>query len=269
MVAAEHGRPRRYEGRVAIVTGAASGIGRAIVEGLLAEGAFVVANDLNAEALESLADERLVTVAGDVSDPTTPSRLTEAALSLGQGRIHALFNNAGIGSSTPSLDLDPAEWRRVMDINVDAVFRLSVAVGRVMIDQGGGAILNTSSVAGTNGLPGRVAYVTSKHAVVGLTRALAVEWGVHGIRVNAICPGLTETGMSEWLRKEAPEYWAAREAVVPLRRAGAASEQAAVALFLCSDDASYISGLIAEVDGGTHALYAGYTVSRPSLKRKA
>jgi NAD(P)-dependent dehydrogenase (short-subunit alcohol dehydrogenase family) len=231
---------------------------------LLDEGCAVVANDLDGNRLAELGTaERLRTLSADVCAPDAPERLVDAALHLGNGRIDALFNNAGIGSATPSLQMQTAEWRRVMDVNVDAAFHLAAAVGRVMVDQGGGAILNTASVAGTHGLPHRAAYVVSKHAVVGMTRALAVEWGPHGVRVNAICPGLTESGMSDQLKRTRPEYWAAREAIVPLRRAGRADEQAALAAYLCSDDASYVSGLIAEVDGGTHALYAGYAVSRP------
>jgi len=260
-----HGRPR-YAGKVTVVTGAGSGIGLAITRGLLDEGAFVVANDVDERALASLADlspDRVATVGGDASAPDLPQRLVEVALAEGGGRLDALFNHAGVGSATPALELGEDEWRRVMAINVDATMRLAVAAGRVMVEQGGGAILNTASVAGTHGLPGRLAYVASKHAVVGMTRALAVEWGPYAVRVNAICPGLTATGMSERLKLQEPDYWAARERVVPLRRAGVPDEQAATALFLCSDDASYVSGMVAEVDGGAHALYSGYTVDRP------
>ncbi|MDF3310785.1 SDR family NAD(P)-dependent oxidoreductase [Rhodococcus sp. T2V] len=259
----QEGLRRRYRDKVAIVTGAGSGIGRAIVEGLVVEGAYVVANDISRDRIESLESERVTVIAADVSEASAAGRLTAEALTMRGGRIDALFNNAGIGSAGPAVDIGAEEWRRVMAINIDAAFQLAASVGRVMIRRGGGAILNTASVAGTMGLPGRVPYVVSKHAVVGLTRALAVEWGVHGVRVNALCPGLTETAMSERLRREAPDYWAKREAVVPLRRAGTSAEQAAAALFLNSEEASYISGLIAEADGGAHALYSGYTVSRP------
>lgn len=254
----------RYRGKTAVVTGAASGIGRAIVQRLLSEGALVVANDVDSEALIALDDDRVVIVQGDVRDTGMADRLTAQAMSLGEGRIDALFNNAGIGSNGPTLDIDAAEWRRVMGVNVDAAVEVVTSVGQRMVEQGGGAILNTASVAGTHGLPSRAPYVVSKHAVVGLTRSLAVEWGRCGIRVNALCPGFTETGMSARLKEQAPEYWASREAVVPLRRAGIPREQAAVALFLNSDDASYVTGLVAEVDGGTHALYAGYAVERPA-----
>lgn len=257
----------RYADKVAIVTGAGAGIGHAITRRLLAEGAFVVANDRDATSLAALESEhidgRLVTAHGDVSDPALPQHLVDLALSRGTGRLDALFNHAGVGSATGALDLTEAEWSKVMSINVDSVFRLAQAAGRVMVAQGSGAILNTASIAGTHGLPGRLAYVASKHAVVGITRALAVEWGEHGIRVNALCPGLTETVMSQRLREDHPDYWAARESIVPLRRAGTPEEQAATALFLNSDDAAYVSGLIAEIDGGAHTLHSGYTVGRP------
>ncbi|PWJ02444.1 hypothetical protein DKG34_38510 [Streptomyces sp. NWU49] len=255
--------PKRYTGKVAVVTGAASGIGRAIVEGLLAEGAMVVANDVSAGPLTELQGDQVVTVAADVREPGAAQQLADAARGLGDGRIDVLFNNAGISRARPAAEVDDATWSHVMGVNNDAAFHVATAVGRVMIEQGHGAVLNTASVAGTHGLPGNVPYVVSKHAVVGLTRALAVEWGVHGIRVNALCPGLTATGMNTRVRAVDSGYWEAREAVVPLRRAGTPEEQAAVALFLNSEEASYVSGLIAEVDGGTHALYAGYAVNRP------
>ncbi|MFB7560814.1 SDR family NAD(P)-dependent oxidoreductase [Streptomyces brevispora] len=255
--------PGRYTGRVAVVTGAASGIGRAVVDGLVAEGALVVANDVSAGPLGELASDRVVTVTADVREPHAAQQLVGAARDLADGRIDALFNNAGISRPGRAAEIDEETWSHVMGVNNDAAFHVVTAVGRVMIEQGHGAVLNTASVAGTHGLPGNVPYVVSKHAVVGLTRALAVEWGVHGIRVNALCPGLTASGMNTRLRAADSGYWEAREAVVPLRRAGTAEEQASVALFLNSPEASYVSGLIAEVDGGTHALYAGYAVNRP------
>lgn len=251
---------RRYEGKVAIVTGAASGIGKAIAEQLSAEGAIVVANDLHPHALESVHGNQIHSVAADISDQATPDLLVAEALSVGTGRIDALFNNAGISVHGPAEDFDMADWRRVMDVNLDSAFLLSVAAGRIMIAQKGGAILNTASPAGIFGIPNSIAYVVSKHGLVGLTRGLAVEWGQYGVRVNAIAPGLTSTGMNTALRAEKPERWSGREANTPLRRGGEPSDQAAMALFLNSDEASYISGLIAPVDGGQHALFSGQAI---------
>lgn len=253
--------PRRYEGRTAVVSGAASGIGLAITQRLLREGATVCATDINDAALRDMQAENLVTVAGDISDPMTTDRVIELAQSLNGGAIHALFNNAGISSISPAEDFEFSNWRRVMDVNLDAAFRLAQAAGRLMIAQGSGAILNTASPAGIAGIPNSIAYVASKHAIVGLTRALAVEWGKYGVRVNAICPGLTETGMNATLREEHPERWAQRESINPLRRGATQDEQAATALFLNSDEASYTNGQIAVVDGGQDAMFSGYAVA--------
>lgn len=253
--------PQRYQGKIAVVSGAASGIGRAITDRLLAEGAIVCATDLNAEALDGMAQDRLFTIAGDISDPQTVEDLVELARDTGRGVIHALFNNAGMSSSSPAEDFAFENWRRVMDVNLDAAFRLAQGVGRVMISQGKGAILNTASPAGIAGIPNSIAYVASKHALVGVTRALAVEWAKYGVRVNAICPGLTESGLNEQLRRETPERWARREEINPMRRGGLQNEQAATALFLNSDEASYTNGQIAVVDGGQDALFSGYAVA--------
>jgi NAD(P)-dependent dehydrogenase (short-subunit alcohol dehydrogenase family) len=260
-----YSRPGRYVNKVAVVTGAGAGIGRAIAEGLIAEGAFVVANDVRADALVALEHDRMVTVAGDVSLPETADRLVAAALSLDTGRIDALFNNAGIALYKPAVELSPDEWRRVINVNVEGSVLVATVVGRTMIEQGGGAILNTASTAGTAALPDNAPYVVTKHAVVGLTRALAIEWGPYGIRVNALCPGMTETEMNTGTRDKFPDYWVAREQLIPLRRAGQATEQAATALHLNSDEASYVSGLVALADGGAHALYSSATVRRPEF----
>jgi NAD(P)-dependent dehydrogenase (short-subunit alcohol dehydrogenase family) len=203
----------------------------------------------------------LVTVAGDITDSGTVRSLVERAREIGGGEIHTLFNNAGVSVISPAESFELDDWRRVLDINLDATFRLAQAVGRIMIAQGYGTILNTASPAGIAGIQNSIAYVASKHAVVGLTRGLAVEWGPHGIRVNAICPGLTETGMNSAFREQYPERWDERKAINPLRRGATPEEQAATALFLNSDEASYTTGQIAVIDGGQDALYSGYAVA--------
>lgn len=252
---------KRYEGRVAVVTGAASGIGKAIAEQLSAEGAIVVANDLRPEGLAELQGANIHAVAADIADPSTAGQLVQAGKDVGAGRIDALFNNAGIAVIGAAETFAMEDWRRVMDVNLDAAFRVAIAVGQVMIEQRSGAILNTASPAGMFGIPNSIAYVVSKHGLVGLTRGLAVEWGQYGIRVNAICPGLTATGMNTQFRADRPERWSDRESRTPLRRGGEPSDQAATALFLNSDEAAYTTGQIAAVDGGQHALYSGYSVS--------
>ena len=257
----------RYAGKTVVVTAAASGIGLAIAERCLAEGAEVVANDLDPAALAKLEGPRVHTRAGDVADAELAADLVRMATSVGSGRIDGLFNNAGTTAVGPPEELPMSEWRRVLGVNLDAAFQLAQAVGRVMIAQGGGAILNTASAGGFLALSSRVAYVASKHGLVGMTRALAVDWGPHNVRVNALCPGLTATPMNAKRRvADGGSWFAAREAITPLRRAATAQDQAAYALFLNSDDAAFISGEVAVADGGQHALYAGHVVDYGGLR---
>jgi NAD(P)-dependent dehydrogenase (short-subunit alcohol dehydrogenase family) len=257
----------RYADKTVIVTGAASGIGLAITERCLAEGAVVVANDRDESKLAKLAGPRVHARAGDVADPDLAEDLVHLATSVGTGRIDGLFNNAGATAVGPPEDLPMAEWRRVIGVNLDAAFQLAQAVGRVMIAQGGGAILNIASAGGIVALSNRVAYVASKHGLIGMTRALAVDWGPHNVRVNALCPGLTATAMNAQRRVADDGAWfAAREAITPLRRASRPEDQAAYALFLNSDDAAFISGDVAVADGGQHALYSGHVIDYGGLR---
>lgn len=249
----------RYLGKVSIVTGAGSGIGRAIVERIVAEGGLVVANDLREENLGSVDGlERVVTVVGDIGDPTTSDQLVTSALDVGGGRIDAVFNNAGVVTYQPAVTYSMDDWDLNLRINLTAYFLLSRRAAEVMIPQRSGAILNVSSGAGIHGVPDNVAYVAAKHATVGVTRALAVEWGRYNIRVNALCPGFTESALLAESKRQAPERFLERAQRTPLLRSAQPEEQAAMAVFLNSDESTYTTGLIAVVDGGVHALSAGY-----------
>ncbi|GAA2862013.1 SDR family oxidoreductase [Pseudonocardia halophobica] len=248
----------RFRGKVAIVTGASAGIGRAVALALAAEGARVVVNALDPVGLEKLGTEAdLVAVVGDTAEEDTADRLVAAALDTG-GRVDLLVNNAGVHRSVPTAEFSSAEWRRVIDINLNGYFYLARAAGAVMIRQRAGVILNVASTAGVAAALNSAAYVASKHGVVGLTKALAVDWARYGIRVNALGPGLTTTGMVQAFAESAPDLYAARERRVPLGRAASPEEQAATALFLLSDESAYTSGQILVVDGGGAALYSGY-----------
>lgn len=252
----------RFEGKTAIVTGAGAGIGRATVVRLVQEGATVVANDIRPERLQQFdGAERVLAVAADTSDPATAELLVAAALEAG-GALDVLVNNAGVFLSKPAEEYADDEWRHAMAVNLDGYFYLARAAGRQMIASGGGSIVNVASPAGMNGIPENVAYVASKHGVVGLTRALAVEWARYGIRVNAVSPGFTETEMVKEFEQQNPGMLDGRKSRVLADRAGRVEEQAAMIAFIASDDASYVSGLIANVDHGSLALYSGYAVPR-------
>jgi NAD(P)-dependent dehydrogenase (short-subunit alcohol dehydrogenase family) len=252
-------RSMKLDGRVTIVTGAGSGIGRAVARRFSREGAQLVLNDINAGALESAVKEcpEALVVAGDVADPVTASTVTARALER-HGHIDVLVNNAGVSRACPAADLPIEDWRRILGVNLSGPFYMARAVGKQMISQRSGCVINVASMAGLHGIPENVAYVASKHGVVGLTKALVVEWSRYGIRVNCVCPGLTATPLVEALEDQAPLVFSERKKRIPFKRLATPEEQAAVILFLSSDEASYVSGLIANVDAGCHALYSGY-----------
>ena len=252
---------RRFEGRVAVVTGAGSGIGRAIAVALTAEGARVVASDVDGDALDSLAaqagDGAVLPVVADASDDATGPRLVSAAVDAG-GRLDAVVNNAGVHKILPAEEISPELWRQTIDVNLSGYFYLARAAVEPMIRQRSGSILNVASTAGVSAALSSAAYVASKHGVVGLTKALAVDWARYGIRVNAIGPGLTRTTIVDRYESEAPELFAQRKARIPLGREAQPSEQAATALFLLSDASAHTTGQTLVVDGGGQALYSGY-----------
>jgi NAD(P)-dependent dehydrogenase (short-subunit alcohol dehydrogenase family) len=242
----------RLDGKVAIITGASSGIGVAFAEGLADAGADVViaarrANRLaQTAALVEAAGRRCVTVAADIAEVADCQRIVQTAIDE-LGRVDVLVNNAGIGTAYPATREDPADFRRVIDVNLNGSYWMAQACGRVM--KPGSSIVNIGSVLGftTAGLP-QAAYSASKAAIIGLTRDLAQQWtGRKGIRVNALAPGFFPSEMTDAF----PDGYIDRMMWrVPAGRVGDAHELTAALLFLASDAASYITGVVLPVDGG-------------------
>ena len=250
--------------RVAVVTGGARGIGRASGEWFLRHGWCTVLIDRDADTLaKTVADlalpERLLGLHGDVS---VPEQVAQAAADVVArfGRVDALVNNAGVAVFKPVLETGFQEWRDVMATNLDGAFLCTQAFGAQMVRQGRGAVVNIASISGLRASTMRVAYGTSKAALIHLTRQHAVELGNAGVRVNAVAPGPVETEMARQVHSAAirADY---RDAI-PLARYGSTDEMAATIGFLCSDEASYINGQVLAVDGGFDAAGIGLPTLR-------
>ena len=247
-------RPDRFTGKVVLVTGAASGIGRAAAIAFAAEGARVAVLDRTADALRAV--EAAVKAAGagetlaltcDVSKPeqveAALGRIVEAF-----GRLDVAFNNAGVeNKAAPLADIELAEWDRVLDINLRGTFVCMKHELAQMVRQGGGAVVNTSSGAGICGVAGGAAYAASKHAIIGLTKSAALDYAKQGIRVNAVLPGNIETPMMD--RFTGGDIQKAIE-LEPVGRLGKPEEIAEAVLWMCSDLGGFVTGSAVVVDGG-------------------
>ncbi len=248
----------KLKGKVAIINGAGSGIGRAAALLFVSEGAKVVVADLSpAEGGETVsqieaAGGQALYVEVDVSQAPAVQRMVRAAVDT-YGRLDIIFNNVGINLAASVTETSEADWDRVMAVNVKGVFLGCKYAIPAMIEGGGGVIINTSSAAGIVGLKGLAAYTASKGAVLQLTRNVALDYAEHNIRANALCPGVTASPMTLAVIQAQPNPEAARQRMEsgrPLGRMAQPQEIARAALFLASDDASFMTGAPLIVDGG-------------------
>lgn len=246
----------KLDGKVAVITGAASGIGRATAELFAAEGAKVVLADWDEPRGVAVVEEiqkgggEATFVKTDVSSPEDVQSLVKAAVDT-YGRLDVIFNNAGVeGEPAPTADCTLENWERVININLKGVFLGMKYAIPEMLKNGGGAIINNASVAGLVGFQGMAAYCASKGGVVQLTKTAALEYARQNIRVNVICPGVIQTPMVERLTSGNEELRKALEAMEPVGRFGRPEEVAQLALFLASDDSGFCTGAPFLVDGG-------------------
>jgi NAD(P)-dependent dehydrogenase (short-subunit alcohol dehydrogenase family) len=248
--------PPPLAGKGILVVGASTGIGADAARVFAQDGAALMLaarreEPLAALAAELKADGHLVGyVTGDVADPAAVARFVDDAVTLFGGQLDGAFNNAGMPGRGPLDQVTEEDFDRIMAVNVKGTWLCLREEARVMRAQGAGSIVNVSSVGGFRGSPGSGAYQATKHAVIGLTRTAAHDFGPQGIRVNVIAPGPIETPMLDHMRVSVPGGVEARIAATPLGKAGTGEEVGAVASFLLSERASHLSGVILPVDGG-------------------
>jgi NAD(P)-dependent dehydrogenase (short-subunit alcohol dehydrogenase family) len=246
-----------FNGKVALVTGAAAGIGLATARAFANAGASVIVADRDETGAHKAADSlcaaghSAVAVTCDVTDVAQVDAVIARAVST-YGRLDAAFNNAGVNSEAAAfLDTGDAELERIMSVNLRGVWNCMKAEVRQMVAQGGGAVVNCSSIGGLKGSRGRSAYYASKHAVIGLTRSAALDYAAMGVRINAVCPGMVNTPMAAFVTKGYdPDIVRRMVAQEPIGRFGEPEEIAAAVLWLCSPDASFMVGHAMAVDGG-------------------
>jgi 2-keto-3-deoxy-L-fuconate dehydrogenase len=236
----------KLAGKTVLITGAAAGIGRATAELFAAEGAKLIVTDRDVKGLDGLTGEKLPL---DVTDAAAIRALAGKV-----GRVDVLFNCAGFVENGTILDNNDAQWQKSFDINVFAMARMIQAFLPAMIEGGGGSIINVASVAGSiKGVPNRCIYGASKAAVIGLTKAVAIDFVTKGIRCNSVCPGTVDSPSLQQRLKDTGDYEAARKAFTarqPMGRLGTAEEIASIVLWLASDDSVFATGQNFIVDGG-------------------
>ncbi|MCZ2260906.1 3-oxoacyl-ACP reductase FabG [Sporosarcina sp. G11-34] len=241
----------KLEGKVALITGGANGIGKVTAKRFLTEGAKVVISDINEEMGNETVGElqrygEITFVQADVSNTEQVEKMVDSIVKAYQ-KIDILINNAGITIDGMLTKMDESSWEKVLSVNLSGVFKCTKAVVPVMLEQGSGVILNASSVVGIHGNIGQTNYAATKAGVIGLTKSWAKEFGAKGIRVNAVAPGFIATDMTATIPQKLLDVM---EYKTPLRKLGKPEDIAAAYLYLASDDANFVTGTILNVDGG-------------------
>lgn len=257
----------KFAGKVALVTGGGSGIGRAVALAFAKEGASVCVVDIEAASAAHTVSEiknaggKAIATTGDIASPeTAPNAVSSSVKQFGS--VDFLFNNAGVEFISPLMETSVADWDRVMDVNMKGTYMMTKAALEVMVPKKFGVIINNASDAGLRGIKLNAAYSSSKAGIIHLTRSLSLDYAAQGIRTNCICPGCIRTPLCERFnadvgaRKGITGEQALQEFVeanIPMQRVGTPEEVASVVTFLCSEDARYINGAIIPIDGGLTA----------------